>query len=136
MLISPFILGKIVSFSEYEGKTRIIVLCNYWYQLALGPIADQYFNILQVINQDRTFDQGKGLSDLPFNKDVTYYSLDIKAFTDRFPKKEISSMVTAQLGSEYSNVVLNILSCQPIWCPDLHKFLIYETGTPMGLRAS
>jgi hypothetical protein len=130
-------IRKLVSFAEYEGKTRIIGLCDYWTQVALSPLADRFFTILRAIDQDRTFDQSRGCKELLFlNNSVIFYSIDLTAFTDRFPMTIISALLVHLYGKEYSETVTFLLSGVPFWCPDSKTFISYEVGNPMGTKAS
>jgi len=104
---------KMVSFAEYEGKTRIIGLCDYWSQVALEPLASVFFDILFNIPQDQTFDQAKGCKKLTFHPLVTYYSFDLTAFTDRFPMTVVSSLVKYMYSEEYSQNVTHVLCGVP-----------------------
>jgi len=106
-------IRKMVSFAEYEGKTRIIGLCEYWSQVALEPLAAACFHILSTISQDQTFGQADGCKELPFSSSVTYYSLDLSAFTDRFPMKICSTLLARMYNPKYSSQVTKILCSIP-----------------------
>jgi hypothetical protein len=129
-------IRKMVSFAEYEGKTRIIGLCDYWSQVALEPLALQFFHILNKLPQDQTFGQADGCRELQFSSSVTYYSFDLTAFTDRFPMSIITTLLKVMYNSEFSDNVTKILSSVPFWVPDLDVFLTYSVGNPMGTKAS
>lgn len=104
---------KMVSFAEYEGKTRIIGLVEYWSQAALEPLATLMFDLLNTIPQDQTFDQAEGCKELSFSPHKTYFSLDLTAFTDRFPMEIISKMLTIMFNSQYSESITYILCGLP-----------------------
>jgi len=104
---------KLVSFAEYEGKTRIIGLVEYWSQTALEPIATLVFNVLRNIPQDQTFDQAEGCKELTFDIHKTYFSLDLKAFTDRFPMEIVSKLLSTMFNREYSESITYILCGTP-----------------------
>jgi len=110
--LSQFI-RKLVSFAEYEGKTRIIGLCDYWSQAALEPLATTFFKILHTLPTDQTFDQSDGCKELSFHGSRTYYSYDLTAFTDRFPFEIISNLLSTMFGAKYSNNVSYILCGSP-----------------------
>lgn len=102
-------IRKIVSFAEYEGKTRIIGLCDYWTQAALQPLASVFYKILHTLPTDQTFDQSDGCKELSFDNSKTYYSYDLTAFTDRFPFIVVSNLLSTMYGIEYSNNISYIL---------------------------
>jgi len=106
-------IRKMVSFAEYEGKTRIIGLCEYWSQVALEPLASLCFNILDSIPQDQTFGQADGCKELTFSSSVTYHSLDLSAFTDRFPMQINSTLLARMFSPKYSSNVTKILCSVP-----------------------
>jgi len=128
-------IRKIVSFAEYEGKTRIIALMDYWSQVALEPLSTEIYNILSLIPQDQTFDQVGGCEDLPFDTQ-SYYSLDVSSFTDRFPSFILRELLSVMYGNHLSESIMNILCGFPFWSSDTNDFLSYSVGNPMGSRAS
>jgi hypothetical protein len=89
---------KITSIPDSEGKTRLIAIGDYWSQTCLKPFHDYLNIVLRSIPQDQTFNQGEGLSELPFDKSTTYYSFDLSAFTDRFPIKILVGLLTVNFG--------------------------------------
>lgn len=84
---------RISYFSDPDGKTRVIALGDYWSQTALKPVHDKVFKILKCIEQDQTFDQAQGLSDLSRQHDTYKFCYDLSAFTDRFPLKLIRRLM-------------------------------------------
>lgn len=104
---------KLVSFAEYEGKTRIIGLVEYWSQCALQPLASLFFKLLSSLPQDQTFDQAKGCKELSFNNHTIYYSYDLSAFTDRFPLSIIHQLLSSIYDENYANDICYLLSGIP-----------------------
>jgi hypothetical protein len=51
------IFRKLSSFSDKEGKTRVIAILDYFSQSVLKPLHLYLFNFLKKIDQDCTFDQ-------------------------------------------------------------------------------
>jgi len=51
------IFRKLTSFSDKEGKTRVIAILDYFSQSVLKPLHLYLFNFLKKIDQDCTFDQ-------------------------------------------------------------------------------
>jgi hypothetical protein len=46
---------------EGGGKDRVFAIVDYWSQVTLKPLHGEVANILLRINEDCTFDQGKGI---------------------------------------------------------------------------
>lgn len=133
--LQPYI-RKHVIFSEPELKTRIIGLADYFSQTALRSLGTVLFEVLKTIPHDRTFDQTLGLSELSFNSGADYYSLDISAFTDRFPQFINELLLTELFGDiSYSAAITHILCGNPYWNPKTNTFSSYRCGCPMGVRA-
>lgn len=128
-------IRKLSTFAEYEGKTRIIGLVDYWSQAALELLSSLIYQILKAIPQDQTYDQVEGLKDLTFST-YTYYSLDVSAFTDRFPSTILLSLLTTMFDKTYADNIMYILCKIPFWSADLDNFISYSVGNPMGTRAS
>jgi len=82
--------------ADYEGKTRVIGIGDYYSQLYLKPIHDRLMNLLRKIPQDMTYKQ----NELP--KIVKHYydlkmiatSTDLKTATDRIPVKLTSAILS------------------------------------------
>jgi hypothetical protein len=84
-------LAKIV---DKEGKIREVAIGDYYSQAALLPLHNFLLKQLSKINQDCTQDQIKNFYSLKTSKGNSYHSIDLTAFTDRFPidiNKEILS---------------------------------------------
>lgn len=130
---------RLSSFSDSEGKTRLVAIGDYFSQTVLKPL-HQYLNkVLRCIPQDQTFDQGEGLRDLPFESSTTYYSYDLRAFTDRFPIRLIMGLLTVSASLAYANVWYRIINGYPFDYidPKGHSQSIrYSVGNPMGFYTS
>jgi len=93
------IYRKLTSFSDKEGKTRVIAILDYFSQSVLKPLHLYLFNFLKKIDQDCTFDQNSFKNKI---KDwEIFYSVDLKAATDRFPISLISSVLEGRLPVSY-----------------------------------
>lgn len=51
-------IRRLVGIPDLEGKTRVIAILDYWSQAALRPVHNFLFEVLKIIPQDVTFDQG------------------------------------------------------------------------------
>jgi hypothetical protein len=95
--------------------------------------------VLRSIPQDQTFNQGEGLSALPFNSDTTYYSFDLSAFTDRFPTKILVGLLQYNFGHSKAMAWYDIMCGYGFDYKDPKgklNNLRYEIGNPMGLYSS
>lgn len=95
--------------------------------------------MLSSIPQDQTFNQGEGMSELTFSSDITYYSFDLKAFTDRLPIKILIGLLTCAFGEIKALAWHDIIAGYDFECRDskgLLNNLRYEVGNPMGFYTS
>jgi hypothetical protein len=130
---------RITAVPDKEGKTRLIAAGDYFSQTCLKSIHTYFNKVLRSIPQDQTFNQSKGLAELPFNSKTTYYSYDLTAFTDRFPMRILVGLLADNFGESKA------LAWYDIMCG--YKFdyrdpkgklnnLRYEVGNPMGMYSS
>jgi hypothetical protein len=134
----PFGLGKgrirkITAIPDKEGKTRVVAIVDYWSQTALRPLHTFLLQILKAIPQDRTFSQGKFFDTLPSDSKV-FYSVDLTAYTDRFPIELVAKVLKGILPDSYVDSWLRVMVGTPFEFQN-HK-LLYGTGTPMGAYSS
>jgi len=90
---------KLTYFSDREDKVRVVAIFDYFSQSVLKPLHHYLYRVLKRIPQDCTFDQGSFKNKMK-GYDI-YYSVDITAFTDRFPIKVIASVLKAKFPSSY-----------------------------------
>jgi hypothetical protein len=76
---------KLVVIPDKEYKSRPVAIGDYWSQTSLKPLHDWIFSILKAIPQDSTFQQDRGLRNMPLGGSYTFYSFDLSSATDRFP---------------------------------------------------
>lgn len=130
---------KLVAIPDSEGKTRLIAIGDYWSQTSLKPLHSYLNTVLRTIPQDRTFNQGFGLKGLTFCSDKTYYSFDLKAFTDRLPIKILIGLLTSAYGHYKALAWYDIINGYSFEYKDpkglLHN-IRYNVGNPMGLYTS
>lgn len=90
---------KLTYFPDREDKVRVVAIFDYFSQSVLKPFHSYLYRVLKKIPQDCTFDQG-AFKEIMKDRDI-YYSVDITAFTDRFPIQVIASVLKAKFPSHY-----------------------------------
>jgi hypothetical protein len=143
-------LGRIHEIPEPAGKVRVVAMVTWWIQCLLYPLHDYIFqNILRLIPQDGTHDQGKPL--LMLNEKIVeflsttgkahVYSFDLKAATDRIPSEltvsVLGNLVTPAVAKSWRELLVGIpYSNVSFRKRDRHYFgeaqIRYGTGMPMG----
>jgi hypothetical protein len=124
-------IRRVSHFSEKEGKTRVVALFDYFSQTALRPLHNYLFKVMRKIPQDYTFNQTDFLSTIG-NKDI-YYSIDLTAFTDRFPVLINRDLLASRFGITYANSWMRIMT-QPLLYEG--ELISYSVGNPMGAYSS
>lgn len=76
---------KLSKINDKEGKTREVAIGDYYSQAALLPLHNFLYKQLARIHQDCTQDQTKLFYSLEKSIGSSYHSIDLTAFTDRFP---------------------------------------------------
>lgn len=95
----PKRLRRLTIFPDKEGKTRVIAIFDYFSQTVLKPLHHYLYRILERIPQDCTFDQARFRTTIMGQKE--YYSIDLSAFTDRFPIDFIIEVLKPILPGSY-----------------------------------
>jgi hypothetical protein len=122
---------RLVFFADKEGKTREVAILDYFSQTSLRPLHNYLFGALRKIPQDCTFDQ-TSYNDHLIGQEP-YYSIDLTAFTDRFPVALNHKLLKVRIGSKRANAWLKIMT---------HPFesdigeIRYSVGNPMGAYSS
>jgi hypothetical protein len=130
---------RLIAIPDSEGKTRLIAIGDYWSQTSLKPLHSYLNTVLRSIPQDQTFNQGAGLKDLPFSSDRTYYSFDLKAFTDRLPIKILVGLLTCAFGHVKAIAWYDIINGYDFEYRNPKGSLNnirYNVGNPMGFYTS
>lgn len=70
---------------DKEGKARVIAIFDYWSQLVLRPLHTSLAGCLRRLDNDCTFNQSNFRSLFPMSSTSEYFSIDLKAATDRMP---------------------------------------------------
>jgi len=130
--VNPGIYRKLTAFSDKEGKTRVIAILDYFSQSVLKPLHLYLFNFLRKINQDCTFDQNSFKTKIE-GWDI-FYSIDLKAATDRFPISLISQVLKGRLPDSYVKAWEDIMVGYDFQTPD--STVKYSVGNPMGAYSS
>jgi hypothetical protein len=123
---------KLIYFSDREGKTREVAIFDYFSQTSLIPLHKYLFKALKKIPQDFTFDQTGYLSSLSNSK--VYYSIDLTAFTDRFPIQVNKDLLEERIGPLWANSWLQIMTQQ--FTTQDGELIHYSVGNPMGAYSS
>jgi hypothetical protein len=134
------ILGKLAYFSDKEGKTRLVAMCDYWTQSVLKPVHDLLMKILGSLGTDYTFDHSSAVQDL-LNLPGPYYSLDLSNATDRMPFFLQKRIMSYLIGVEKSEAWARLLIEREYSLRSSGKDgkvinLTYSTGQPMGAYSS
>jgi hypothetical protein len=132
--IIPVFKGKVRKlsyFSDKEGKTREVAIFDYFSQTSLIPLHKYLFKALKKIPQDFTFDQTGFMSSLS-NAEV-FYSIDLTAFTDRFPIRINKDLLSSRIGPEKAEA-WEIIMTQKLTVDN--REICYSVGNPMGAYSS
>jgi hypothetical protein len=125
---------RIAKINDKEGKTREVAIGDYYSQAALLPLHNYLYRILDRIHQDCTSDQIKLFYSLENSIGSSYHSIDLKAFTDRFPIVINHRILYVWFGSEYANAWRSLMVDTPFVYKG--RKVTYATGTPMGMYSS
>jgi hypothetical protein len=140
------VLGRLHAIDEPAGKVRVVAICDYFTQLALGSVHDHLFNILRSLSlNDATFDQ-QGVTDSYFQRGLRpHWSYDLKAATDSIPMALYRAVLPPFLQAEGEKVDDGIKRTK-LWCdllvdrewlhPNGETLIRYGTGQPMGALSS
>ncbi|AMQ67416.1 RNA-dependent RNA polymerase [Cronartium ribicola mitovirus 3] len=129
-------LGRLAVIPSPEGKSRVIAIGDYWSQNVLFPLHNKIFGLLKRIPQDLTFAQEQGLSKIKKDRDHSYWSLDLKSATDRFPIELQRRIISYIYGESYSISWRNLMS-RPFYQTISGKSEVtYGAGQPIGIYSS
>lgn len=134
-------IAKLGVVYDQAGKARIVGISNYWVQCVLKPLHDAIFRILELIEEDGTFDQMKPVKRVLSRngyKNVKYYSFDLSAATDRLPiilQKDILNILFPSLGTLWASLLVNMDYTYKTSHGKLRE-VRYSVGQPMGAYSS
>jgi hypothetical protein len=140
--------GRLSVKIEPAGKARVFAIVDYWTQVALKPLHDWIFSILEDIPQDGTYNQLEPVIKLlrKVSPDQTIYSYDLSAATDRLPVL-LQGLLLAQIfGGKFAatwrrllvgrNYYLGSFFAKAAKVADKGINLTYAVGQPMGAYSS
>lgn len=96
---------RLCKFPDKEGKQRVIAISDYFSQAVLNNLHEYLFDFLRSLDKDFTFNQDRFMNLIPFigdNPNVNWYSIDLTAATDRFPRWFINELLEEFIGTEAS----------------------------------
>lgn len=122
--------------ADYETKSRVFCIGDYWTQISLQPMHDLFFNLLKKIPGDCLFNQeaSETLSNLD-KGGHSYHSLDLSAATDRFPMWFQLAIVEHFIGSLRAHSWEALMVHYTVKLPSGGK-VIYQCGQPIGMLSS
>jgi len=94
--------AKLVAIPAPEGKTRIIAQLDYWSQEALKPLHDYVMKLLRRIPNDLTYRQSRGPSVMTRQPGHSFWSIDLKSATDRFPIMTQFTVLETMFGTDFA----------------------------------
>jgi len=125
---------RLSKIEDKEGKIREVAIGDYYSQSALLPLHNFLYKQLSNIRQDCTADQIKHFYTLENSIRNNYHSVDLKAFTDRFPIDINHRILVVWFGQEYADAWKYLMIGTPF---DYKGFDVsYATGNPMGMYSS
>lgn len=127
-------LRKLSHFSDKEGKTRVIGICDYWTQSALKPVHSALAEVLRGISADCTFNQGRVTRALSFPG--PYFSFDLSNATDRMPLLLQKKVVASILGIDRTEAWARLLCQYGFASSAVSHPVFYKCGQPMGAYSS
>jgi len=125
---------KLSIVQDPEAKSRIIAIFDFWSQTYLRQIHKIHFRFLRQFSTDKTFTQDPYISGKP--EGHKYYSFDLSAATDRFPRDLQKRLIAKMFGEETACQWEHILTAEPFYVPWTEGFIHYEVGQPMGAYSS
>lgn len=133
---TPGEIRRIIGIPDLEGKTRVIAILDYWSQTALRPVHQFLFQVLRLIPQDMTFNQGSFLDHVKsWGEGCTLYSIDLTAATDRFPVRLIQMVLEGHFGRNFAESWRDVMTGYPFLAPGGER-VHYSVGNPMGAMSS
>jgi hypothetical protein len=132
--------GEIHFIQEQGGKLRSVASPHLVHQLALKPLGDSIYDLVQSLPWDCTFEQSKPFDVLQtaLSEGQTIHSIDLSSATDYFPL-EIQMTVLRTLYGNCSDVRLFEVISQSSWRADgdlVPNTLQWKRGQPLGLYPS
>lgn len=129
--------SKLAIKQELGGKDRVFAIVDFWSQSVLKPLHLKLAQILRTINNDCTYDQGKGVELIKTWTATSseVYSYDLTSATNRFPLS-LQSRVVEELtcDKEYSSNWTNLIANRSFaYKKNTYK---WKVGQPLGAYSS
>lgn len=127
--------SKIAIKRELGGKDRAFAMVDYYTQIVLKPLHLKVSNILSSLEEDCTFDQGKGKSQIQsWTSDGQGCSIDLSSASDRFPLSLLERMVAKLTSPEFASNWATVLVDRDFKYKT--KFYRWKVGQPLGAKSS
>lgn len=142
-------LGQLHLKYEAAGKIRVFAMVDYWTQLALLPLHQVLFKMLESFEEmDGTFNQEGAVQSLKDAGYEEFYSYDLKSATDLIPQQLYVVVLNEIFGKPFGHLWMSLLVDREFGLPykdpkkkeyykhnDLH-YVTYTRGQPMGALSS
>jgi hypothetical protein len=115
---------------DKEGKTREVAVFDYYSQAALLPLHNFLMRRLSLIDQDCTLNQTKHFRTIVPDIGSSYHSIDLTAFTDRFPISVNYKILSIWFGESFAKGWMQLMVYTPFRYAG--RDIYYMTGNPMG----
>nr|BEQ09752.1 MAG: RdRP [Stromatinia cryptomeriae mitovirus 1-I] len=119
---------------DSEGKSRPFAILDYWSQTALSPLHDQLYRLLELLPQDCTYDQQKGVKAFAGSPKSWIYSLDLTSATDRFPIQIQEAVLSWLTNSDYASAWVRTMVKEEFEYEG--QSVSWMTGQPLGAKSS
>jgi hypothetical protein len=128
--------GEVHFLQEPGMKLRAIASPYRIHQMALKPLGDAIYRIVQKLDWDCTFDQSKALPSIQaaLREGRMVYSVDLTGATDYFPL-EIQLMVLREIFGDVQDIDLLTDICKMRWKSQIGD-IQWKRGQPLGLFPS
>nr|BAN85985.1 putative RNA-dependent RNA polymerase [Rhizophagus sp. HR1 mitovirus-like ssRNA] len=131
--------GRLHSFEEWGGKTRVVAIVDYWTQILLTPLHNAIFHFLGNIPSDGTFDQDAACARVAaFTADANaeVYSYDLTAATDRLPISIQREILEYLCPKGFAGLWASLLVDRDYFYASSGTSYRYAVGQPMGSKSS
>lgn len=135
--LSDISLRRIVAVPDVGNKSRIVAICDFWTQILLEPLEAKIVKILEQKFQGVSFlnSHENGFKKVKSLLGENSVSLDISAWTDRFPTS-LQRIVLRHLFNEALANNWAELVCHCFWDNPSGVPIRYSVGQGMGTRGS
>lgn len=134
-------IGQLAKKDEAAGKVRIFAMVTIWDQIVLEPLHRMLFDVLKMLPNDGTFNQGKSVERCLHKSQQTgcSFGYDLSAATDRLPLS-LQMAILNHLSSGIGFIWARILASRDYLTPKekgKESYPVrYAVGQPMGALSS